>query len=508
MKMNKNIIKVVSIILALIFWFLITNKENPIETRRYDVPIQILNESVIRERKLHVVEAYINTVEVSVRGRQKDLEKVRAEDFRVTVDIKNFAYQGKRSVELSEPIYWGQENISYWISGKNTLDLNLESISSKELKIEYEANGAPYEGYSISSVEMVPDKISFENLTSIVDKAAVAKVSINIDRLNRDKTYKEELKIYDADGNLLELLPQNVMVDVKVTMRKEVELVLNYIGQPAYDFYIDEDDISWTPLKGYVIDVIGYKEVMESYNTIYTEPLDITGRTESFDGQVSFRVPEGLRLVGATTAGVHIGIKPYVYKTIEIHKDDIYVNKIYIDNNLDWDIRNDTVTMVVKGKFKDVQNLENADFSPHITLPIRDGDYPLPLQVTMPDGLTLVSAGIVDLHIDMKKKITVDRENINIINKNEEQYDYVINDLKATITLNGPSEILEGLTDEDLNLYVDVANLKTGIHRLSIRLNNVGMNEVTIKNTTNVSVKITPKTEGSSSQETSSASNG
>ena len=219
--MNKNIIRGISVILALIIWFLITNRENPIVTVRFNVPIQILNESVIKERRLHVVEDYINTVEVSARGRKKTLEKVRAEDFQIIVDIYDYAFKGQRSIPLDNLVYKGNENISYWISGKNTLDLNMESIGEKELKIECETEGMPYDGYSVSSIEMVPDKIVLQNLSSYVDRAAMAKVTVNIDRLKSDKTYKEILKIYDEDGHELDILPQTVMVDVKVTMKKK-----------------------------------------------------------------------------------------------------------------------------------------------------------------------------------------------------------------------------------------------------------------------------------------------
>lgn len=487
---SDNVIKVVSILLAVIFWFLIINRENPIITVRYNVPIQVLNESIIRERKLHVVEDYIKTVEVSARGRRKSLEKVGAEDFVISVDIREYATEGKRSVSINDPIYTGNEEISHWISGKNSLDLHLESTGEKVLKIECITDGIPQSGYSVSSIDMVPERITLENLSSLVNEAVSARVTVNIDRLNSDKTYKETLKIFDKEGNELDILPQSVMVDVKLTMRKEVDLVLNYKGEPAYDFYIDENDIAWEPIKGYVV---GYKELMESHNVIYTEALDITGRNESFTGQVSFKLPEGLRLVSGNYATVHVGIKPYEYKTIEFSKEDIYVNRIYIDSSLDWTILNDKVTMVIKGKSEDLANLEPSDFSPHITLPVRDGEYDIPLQVTLPDNVTLVTFGNVKLNIVMRKRITLDTDKINILNKSEEEYDYVITDARASISLTGPSDILEGLIDDDLNLYVDTAGLTTGVHRLTVRFNNAGMTEVVLKSTSNVSVKITPK---------------
>jgi YbbR domain-containing protein len=500
--MNKNIIRGISVILALIIWFLITNRENPIVTVRFNVPIQILNESVIKERRLHVVEDYINTVEVSARGRKKTLEKVRAEDFQIIVDIYDYAFKGQRSIPLDNLVYKGNENISYWISGKNTLDLNMESIGEKELKIECETEGMPYDGYSVSSIEMVPDKIVLQNLSSYVDRAAMAKVTVNIDRLKSDKTYKEILKIYDEDGHELDILPQTVMVDVKVTMKKEVQLVLNYTGQPAYDYYVDEDDISWEP---HIVHVAGYREVMESYDVIYTENVDISGRDSSFDAPVPIKVPDGLWLVGTNNAVVHVGIKPYEYRTIEFSKDEIFVNQIYIDSNLDWTILNDKISMIVKGKAKDMEKIDEHDFAPQITLPIRDGYYKQPLQVNLPEGLTVVEFGFVELNVIMQKRVVVDRENIQIVNKNEEEYDYTINDLRATVTLTGPSEILESMDMEDLIFYVDVSDKTTGVHRLPVRLNNVNLRDVTLKTTTNVSVKVTPKVQSTTQQETTSS---
>jgi hypothetical protein len=200
-----------------------------------------------------------------------------------------------------------------------------------------------------------------------------------------------------------------------------------------------------------------------------------------------------------------VGIKPYEYRTIEFSKDEIFVNQIYIDSNLDWTILNDKISMIVKGKAKDMEKIDEHDFAPQITLPIRDGYYKQPLQVNLPEGLTVVEFGFVELNVIMQKRVVVDRENIQIVNKNEEEYDYTINDLRATVTLTGPSEILESMDMEDLIFYVDVSDKTTGVHRLPVRLNNVNLRDVTLKTTTNVSVKVTPKVQSTTQQETTSS---
>ena len=490
--MNNNILRILSVVLAIIFWFIITNSENPITTVKFDVPIQFINETAIRDNGLETMNQYGRTVELSVRGRLQELNNIKSTDFYVSVDFKEYATRGIKTLELSEPIYTGKQNITYWISGNKTIELVLESTSTKTFTIEVIPDGIMPEKYQLASIVTVPEKITVRNLSKWIEQAHSARVEIDIDRLNGDKTYKEPLKIYDKQGKEIIALNEDIMVDIKVTVKKEVELVLKYSGQPAYDHYIDEAGITYSPTKGYVT---GYADVLSNTDVVYTETVDLTGRSETFDNQVSYKLPDGLRLVDTSNySQVRIGIKPLDYKTIEINKDEINIVKTYIDSKLTYEIVDQKVGITVKGKEKDLQNLNTIDLQPYISAPIRDGIYSLPLQVTLPDNITLVTLGMVQLRVYMTEKVTVNREYINIINKNEALYDYEIVDENVSITLIGFSDVLDDVQAENLNLFVDAAGLRTGIHRLQVQYSGSSIYEVGLHRTSGINVRISERT--------------
>ena len=91
---KNNIIKhpglaVISLVLAFIIWFIITNYRNPVITRTITgVPVNVINASHVESMGLsYSLAAGYDTVSVTVRGNRSNVESLRASNITVDADL-------------------------------------------------------------------------------------------------------------------------------------------------------------------------------------------------------------------------------------------------------------------------------------------------------------------------------------------------------------------------------------------------------------------------------------
>jgi len=75
---SKLMLKIVSLIVAFLFWLVIINITDPTTSKTfYDIPVQILNENVITSANqvFDIVDG--DTVKVTVKGKRSFVEKLK-----------------------------------------------------------------------------------------------------------------------------------------------------------------------------------------------------------------------------------------------------------------------------------------------------------------------------------------------------------------------------------------------------------------------------------------------
>ena len=80
---------VISLVLAFIIWFIITNYRNPVITRTITgVPVNVINASHVESMGLsYSLAAGYDTVSVTVRGNRSNVESLRASNITVDADL-------------------------------------------------------------------------------------------------------------------------------------------------------------------------------------------------------------------------------------------------------------------------------------------------------------------------------------------------------------------------------------------------------------------------------------
>ena len=125
---NKNFTpKVVSIIFALVMWLYVMGEVNPESIQEWkNVRVELLNIEELRQSGLTIIGQTDFTVNVRVKGKRTELNKLTSNDMRVTADLRGFK-KGVNSVPLE---YSAPTNII------------IEDISPKEIKVTFEIGRA------------------------------------------------------------------------------------------------------------------------------------------------------------------------------------------------------------------------------------------------------------------------------------------------------------------------------------------------------------------------------
>lgn len=88
-KLKENLgLKLLSILIAVVIWYVVVDINDPVETQSYSVKITVENDSYISNGKqvYHIDDSY-KTVTVYLKGNRSVLKEVSAEDITVTADL-------------------------------------------------------------------------------------------------------------------------------------------------------------------------------------------------------------------------------------------------------------------------------------------------------------------------------------------------------------------------------------------------------------------------------------
>lgn len=88
-KLTKNLaLKIISVVIAIVIWYVVVDFNDPIETESYSVRIEVTNESYISNGKqIYRIADEYKTVTVYIKGNRSKLKRVQSGNIKVTADL-------------------------------------------------------------------------------------------------------------------------------------------------------------------------------------------------------------------------------------------------------------------------------------------------------------------------------------------------------------------------------------------------------------------------------------
>ena len=419
-------LKIMSVIAAILIWLIIVNVDNPIVTRTIpNVPVQVLNEAYIESGGMMcLIPEDQDRVSVTVRGTRKTVESLKASDITATADLKQVVDLSTDPVMVPIAVNCPGIDANNAQSVPRNMEIQIEEMMTQEFIVTVDTDGTqPGKGYEIGSLESNPEKIRITGPQSLIEKIDRVVATVDVEGITSDTTDQAELTIIDRNQeelteNQMKYLKYDILSpEVSVTVdlwkvKSNVQIEASYVGTPADGYKVDK--LSLTPSE---ISVAGSDEALSQLeaqgNTIQisADQVDVSGKKEDFDTRVNLTdfLPTGIELTTGTseTLIIRAEILPMDSRSYTISTKDITVENAPSD--LEVVFETDRIEIRVQENGSSLDELDIKDIEASIDLTGKEaGSYQIPVEITLPEGYSLVSTVHADVKLSETTEVTTE----------------------------------------------------------------------------------------------------
>ena len=247
---------------------------------------------------------------IRYRAPVEMLGTLRASDFRAFIDLSRVTPQrGGAPVTVPVMMESADRRIVIVDWRPREVRVRLDPVIDRQFAVTVAA-ATPPEGFSAGVPRVDPGSVTVRGASSLVQRVrqVVARVTIDPSGINVDGEY--ELLPLDDSGEIvtpLDLDPQRAHVSIPVDRRlanASVPVTPRVVGTPATGSRVVS--VTPTPL---AVTVQGGEPFVKALETISTEPIDATGKTDDFEASAALVIPAGMRVLGDAEVTVSVSIE-------------------------------------------------------------------------------------------------------------------------------------------------------------------------------------------------------
>ncbi|MCX7772287.1 MAG: CdaR family protein, partial [Clostridia bacterium] len=382
------VIKVISVLTAILIWFLVLDKDNPFEERTIAVPLTS-NVDVLQANNLQIVGTPLPTsIDVKIRGRRQRLMGVTANDFKAAIDLSGVTESGTMRIRINTPRYMGDEEIMISSINPSSVNLRFERVVGKQYPVELQFQGKLPPGYELVNVKVDPDNVILEERESSISKVGKVVAMINLDDIQDKKELVMRGTVLDADGQPLRQFEGKVPLIVSFDLAKHVPVLPTTKGYPLNDWYLKEIKPGAPDVR-----IVGPRSVLDSITKLSIEPVDITGSTGTYQAPLTVSLPKGASVLkeDADLLFANVMLERYATRAITIPTSKISIYGSDIAGNKEYRVAEEQTTITIKGRVEDVNAITESNISCAIQVEgLLEGEHQEPLLIQVPDAVSVV----------------------------------------------------------------------------------------------------------------------
>lgn len=298
---NKSVVKMISVVLAIVLWAYVIGEVNPtVKKTVSDIPVELTNTETLADRDLALQgdEEYFATV--VVEGARSELNELKVADIHITADMYGYGL-GENHVSLDVTL---PDGISLEELKTPEITVTLERLEEKSLPVTVVFAGEPGENLEPSYSYTVPAEVEVRGAESVIAKVAEVRVQLDVNDLSETwEIYSEVPTAWSKDGKLIKnvtISAQSVEVEAVMFHTKQVPLELKVTGTPD-DKYGDAD----IAIPKEVV-VKGSAYTLERVTSISADSIDISDVKKNCTVKVVPHLPGGVELAEESK---NIGVK-------------------------------------------------------------------------------------------------------------------------------------------------------------------------------------------------------
>lgn len=332
--------RLLSVVLAISLWYIVIGIENPIVEKEFTkVPIIYKNADILSSQNLTFVGQKIDSVDLKIRGKTNSFVGLKVQDIIAEVDLKDYSDE---NTELRVK-YILPEGLTIISKSIGELQIKLEELVTKEVKIELGQVNKPSDKFTVQIQKMEPETVVIKGAKSQVESVAKVEALVDFAQINQES---RNLPIYalDTNNNTIDGLEfsqsfTNVVFSITETKKLPIELVT--VGELAKGTKVTKKEMSKTE-----VSVKGKPTILKSIDKIKTDDLDLTKIKSGESAELGLIIPEGLELIDKEkTVSVKYVFDQEIVKDFDIPKDKIEIrNK---NDNIKNVVIKDSVTNIM-----------------------------------------------------------------------------------------------------------------------------------------------------------------
>lgn len=406
-KLTDNLgMKIISLLLAIVFWLVVVTMEDPEQTKPLELPVTKINEELIREndKTYEVIEG--NTVTITVRARQSILKDLTAKDFEAVADFANLSFTGAVPIEITVLRNANQVTIE---RGANTMmRVSIEDLATVDKMVSTKAEGTVITGKALGSISVEPNMIRIEGAKTTIDRISSVYAVVNVSGISEDCSFVVEPVLYDSNGNKIDstditFSEDSLKVNVSLLDTKTVPVRWNIDVSPAEGYGIESSD--YTPSE---VDIAGSPEVLDAIDEIVLDDYSAEDISENQEAEVDLEsIVKGLGAALARPdtdkmAKLAVKVEPYNRVGGTVAFDSVELTGK--DDNYNYSIIGDTsISYTLYGLDADIETAERSKmkFSLDVT-GLEPGTHTVNLQMTTSQEISLAAEVPVKIKIDSK----------------------------------------------------------------------------------------------------------
>ena len=332
-KLTDNLgLKILAIIVSFVLWLIVINIEDPSTPKVfYDIPVQVINaDTITSEGKVYEVLEGTNFINVTVTASRSVIDDLEDANIVAVADMSEISFNNVPITITSNKYSTQIESI---VSPTTNLKINIENLKKVQLVISAITSGEPADGYILGNVATDQNLVRLSGPESVISQIAKAVATIDIAGMTSDISTKVDLKLYDANDQLVDTTSvtkniDSVNVTVNILGTKSVPLAYTAMGVPAEGFAMT-GEITSTPE---LITIAGKPDVLAGITQIDIpqEALNVTGHNVDMTTLVNVfdYLPSGIVSGNSSfngKASVVVHIEKETEKIIELTEQKIEI---------------------------------------------------------------------------------------------------------------------------------------------------------------------------------------
>ena len=389
--MNNFGLKLLSLGIAIVFWFVIINSQDPMEKKTFkDVPVKMLNEEKVLEREKVLEVLSGDTVDVVVEGRRSVLEQLTESDIEATADLSEVSFMDTVLIKATVPEH---ADVTVLNNGENVMKLLFDDYVTRKFSFKVNTVGEPTTGYFVGDALPSPNIIQISGAKSVLDKVKEVALQVDVSGRSVDFVTTAVPVVYDMNGDeispsklSLQTETEAVTVNVPILSSKEMRIRVTTVGETPDGFEILPSNVAFQPES---VRVAGTKEDLEKLGYYFEVEVDVTGQTGTIERniQISSMLDDtltSLRVVDNPVVAVIVQVTPYVERKLDIPVSEIDVRNL--PNGFSAEIvRPETISVLLRCKSARAPLMTVEHLNPYVDLAgCTEGTYILSLGMELP----------------------------------------------------------------------------------------------------------------------------